>query len=248
MRFARDVCGLVVDDRKPAIAEPVDAVGLGAKGEIAGGSGEDQASADLGRQRRSTFAPGYFIVDEPRRDALETRPPEGHDAGGLREAPEFFAPERKQPRQRRGTEGVRKFGDEAVENFVNDGALVGGAGVGVDIVERPQAEDMAGINGVRIAQPGFDLGDGEAARAGIERRAWRRRAGRLRRRLRRVEHFLPSEPAPRFLLDKGVELAGREHGFEARQPARGHRRLALDAPGAGQHDLRRGAALGEIMG
>src|SRR5439155_12416094 len=57
-------------------------------------------------------------------------------------------------------------------------AELGPAGIGVELVQRPEAENMTGIDRVRIADPGLDLGHRKLARPSGKRRArrdWRAR-------------------------------------------------------------------------
>ena len=71
----------------------------------------------------------------------------------------------------------------SAKRLVDRDAEIGAAGVGVELVERPQPQDMAGIDRVGIAQPGLDLRHRQLARPRRERRA--RRGGRLRAAVRR---------------------------------------------------------------
>src|SRR5216684_2491681 len=75
--------GLVVDQHEPAIALAVETVGLGGKLERAGGAVEDQAALDLAPYFAEEPAALTLARDEPSRDALEARPPEGAHAGTI---------------------------------------------------------------------------------------------------------------------------------------------------------------------
>ena len=65
---------------------------------------------------------------------------------------------------------LREAAEEGVERPVNDRAELGAAGIGVEFVQRPQPEDMAGIDRIRIAQPGLDLRHRKLSRPRRERR------------------------------------------------------------------------------
>ena len=60
---------------------------------------------------------------------------------------------------------------EFTQHIVDDGAAFGGAGRGVDLIERRQAQHVLGVDRVRVAQPVFDFGNreapGRAARGGF---------------------------------------------------------------------------------
>ncbi len=132
---------------------------------------------------------------------------------------------------------------------MDEDAALGQARVLVDRVDRPQAQDVARIDRVGIADPGLDRGDRELARPGFDRRPWRgRRAGRVLARI--VELALPGQGRALFgaaVPQIFLELHRAQHGFEPQQPARRHGGRALDPRGPGQHHLARAEALGEIM-
>jgi hypothetical protein len=70
--------------------------------------------------------------------------------------------------QRRGGIGRQRRGKglgELAERTVDDDAAVGSARWQIDGVELAQFENMLGIDGVRVAQPAFDLRDRRAPSA-----------------------------------------------------------------------------------
>ena len=69
-----------------------------------------------------------------------------------------------------GRQFARITMDEFVERAVDRDAEIGAAGVGVELVERLELEDVAGVNRIGVAQPGLDLRHRELARARGERR------------------------------------------------------------------------------
>ena len=73
--LARNLAGLVIQDRVAAVGEAFDAVGAGAQREHAL-SQWDLDLADFGGERRDIAAPRPFPAGEPAGDALEARPPE----------------------------------------------------------------------------------------------------------------------------------------------------------------------------
>src|SRR5579863_5076636 len=68
----------------------------------------------------------------------------------------------------------RKVLDEFGERLVDGDAEIGAVGLGVERVERPQPQDMLGVDRIGIAPPRFDVGNRQPAWAGRERWAWRR--------------------------------------------------------------------------
>ena len=65
---------------------------------------------------------------------------------------------------------LREAAKEGVERPMNGGAELGAAGIGVEFVQSPQPEDMAGIDRIGIAQPGLDLRHRKLSRPRRERR------------------------------------------------------------------------------
>ena len=63
---------------------------------------------------------------------------------------------------------------EVSERFVDGGAAIGCGQRHVNGIERKQSENMLCVNGVGIAQPMLDLGDGHFERPQRQRRFWRR--------------------------------------------------------------------------
>src|SRR3546814_1705581 len=61
---------------------------------------------------------------------------------------------------------------------MHKGAALGGAGIGIERVERPQMQNLASVKGIGIAHPGLDARDRELARSGGSRRAGQRRPDR----------------------------------------------------------------------
>src|SRR5205807_632002 len=54
--------------------------------------------------------------------------------------------------------------DEFGERIMHGDAELRPAGIGVELVERPETEDVAGIDRIGIAYPGLDLGDRKSTR------------------------------------------------------------------------------------
>ncbi len=134
---------------------------------------------------------------------------------------------------------------EIADGGVDDGAALGGAGRGIDRIERPQAQNVLGVDRIGIAQPMFDLGDRKAFRP---RRA-RRRRRRLRRRhdpLRPVELARPGQIVLAALHGSFPAFAG--NGGEALDEARRHRRRAGDFCRMAQRHVARAQELREIVG
>ena len=124
-------------------------------------------------------------------------------------------------------------------------AEIGAAGVGIELVQRHEIEDVAGIDRIGVAQPRFYLGHRELAWARSERRP--RRRGRQRAVLfglvdlvgRELHRLIPSE-CP-------IETSGAQHRIEPQEPARRHGWDAILSGGAGQHHLGRPERLGKVV-
>src|SRR3546814_7689211 len=69
---------------------------------------------------------------------------------------------------------------ELLQSRMHKGAALGGAGIGIERVERPQMQNLASVKGIGIAHPGLDARDRELARSGGSRRAGQRRPDRHR--------------------------------------------------------------------
>src|SRR3546814_20353693 len=67
---------------------------------------------------------------------------------------------------------------ELLQSRMHKGAALGGAGIGIERVERPQMQNLASVKGIGIAHPGLDARDRELARSGGSRRAGQRRPAR----------------------------------------------------------------------
>ena len=118
----------------------------------------------FGLERLDQGAPPRLPACEPMRDALEAWPPERPRLGIIVERGEMPGADLD---QRRGGIGRQRRGKglgELAERTVDDDAAVGSARWQVDGVELAQFENMLGIDGVRVAQPAFDLRDRERCR------------------------------------------------------------------------------------
>ena len=127
---------------------------------------------------------------------------------------------------------------------MDDGAAVARAGRGVDGIERRQAENIFGVDGVGIAQPVFDGSDRQPQRACLGFRCRRRTLGGFhgRRMIERAGEF-------------EIAVAAFEHRVPARagqrgnalHEARGHGRRAGDFGSAREDDFRRAQRLREVV-
>ncbi len=89
---------------------------------------------------------------------------------------------------------ARKAADEFGERVVDADAEIGAAGIGVELVQRLQLQDVAGVDRVGVAEPGLDLGDRQPARPRGERRARRGAAAMARIAPRRGRRPRPASP------------------------------------------------------
>ncbi len=100
---------------------------------------------------------------------------------------------------------------------MNGDAEIGATGVGVELVQRHEIEDVAAIDRIGVAQPGLDLGHRELAWARSERRP-----GRWRR--ERAVSFglvdLVGRELHRLIRSEcSVEAGGVQYRIEPQQPA-----------------------------
>ena len=148
--------------------------------------------------------------DQPVDDPLEARPPEGPGAGA-RQHRRRNARARSPAVPLAGILGqlARKSADEFGERRVDADAEIGAAGIGVELVERLQFEDMAGIDRVGVAEPGLDLGDRQPARPRGERRARRGAAAAAGIPRRRAVRPRPAPPDRARARRRGRPRAAR---------------------------------------
>ena len=143
-----------------------------------------------------------------------------------------------------GSLSAKVFGEFA-DGGVNEGAALGGAGLGADRLERGEPQDVLGVDRIRIAQPVLDLGHRKAGRPCRARR-FRRRLRRRRDCLRPVELARPGEVIVAAFARVFPALAG-DRG-EALDEARRHGRRAGDLGGVGEDHVAGAEQLGKIVG
>ncbi len=179
------------------------------------------------------------------RDAHKARPPERARLGKILKRFEMRLAQRDKLVRRIGREILGVELGEIADGGVDDGAALGGAGRGIDRIERSHAQNVLGVDRIGIAQPMFDLGDRKALRSCRARR--HRRGLRLRPHpLRPVELARPCE----------IRMAARHGGLpalagdrgETLDEARRHRRRAGDLCRMAQHHLARAEELREVVG
>src|SRR5207237_9762761 len=147
-------------------------------GEGTGGGRDHQLAMSLAEALDEVAAPARLFGDEPAGDALETRPPEGPYPRPRQDRAEFVLPDGDQLGLGVGRQIPWVALDEFGERIMHGNAELGPAGIGVELIERPETEDVAGIDRIGIAGPGLDLGHRELARPGGKRRAGRDRPAR----------------------------------------------------------------------
>ena len=191
------------------------------------------------------MTPRRLLIDQPASDPLEAGPPEGPRAGSRQDRSELLAADAQQLGLGIIGHPPREAANELVERPMDDRAELGTAGIGIELVQGPQPEDMAGIDRIGIAQPGLDLRHGKLSRPRRERRTrlrWRKRPVVLRPidQLRRLLHHLVG-------LERAIETDSAQYRVEPKKPARRHGRNTFAPRGAGQRHLRRADRLGKIM-
>ncbi len=158
----------------PPSAQPVDAVGDRHQLERPGRTGECQPAAALGAEiARQRGAALRLDRDEPvRRCARSAATRRRATPGRVERGAERRAPERQEPRppHRPAARPGNSRTNRSSARWMKLAAL-GRAGIGVERLERREAEHVARIDRIGIAHPGLDLGDREPARPGGDRRA-----------------------------------------------------------------------------
>src|SRR5271155_1552004 len=98
-----------------------------------------------------------LLIDQPAGNPRETGPPESPDAGARQDGSELLTANTQQLLLGVVRHPLREAAVKGVERLVNHRAEFSAAGIGVEFLQRPQSEDMAGIDRIGIAQPGLDL-------------------------------------------------------------------------------------------
>ena len=136
---------------------------------------------------------------------------------------------------------------EVPQDEVDDAAAVGGGGVGIERLQRLEAEDAVCVDAKRVPKQMADFGGVVGAWSDVPRRA------RPRTRARAVGLGPIQLPCPvphaSIVQPFEVEAAGLQHRLQPLQPARGHRGIAalIAAAGAQHHRLCAGG-LDEVVG
>ena len=130
---------------------------------------------------------------------------------------------------------------------MDDLATPGGARRRADGLQRREFQDVAGVDGIGVADQRFDLGDGQPFRAPVERRHRRRAPDALRWAFGPVERGGKAGPW-RGAGTQGFGLAGADHRQQALQPARGDGRGAAGLQGPRQDDFALPQPLRHVMG
>ena len=116
---------------------------------------------------------------EPARDPLEARPPQGAGLRLLHQRREMLLADTTQLADDVGRQRVGVFPGKLAKRFVDCRAAIGCRQRHVDGIERVELENVAGVDGVGIAQPVLDRGDRELCRPRLARRPRLRLLDRL---------------------------------------------------------------------
>jgi hypothetical protein len=142
LRLLRHRAGLVIDDDKLARREPVDAVGDRGDRERAARRRDHQPALLLAERVDEARATAALLRDEPRRDALEARPPECPSARPRQQFAERSRPISQHLRLGMRRQLAREAAHKLGERLVDRDAEIGAVGIGVELVERAQFEDV----------------------------------------------------------------------------------------------------------
>ena len=124
---------------------------------------------------------------------------------------------------------------EQVQDVVEQRAALGRTRIAHQRVERRQAKNAPGIDGVGVAAQRLDLGDAEAARPDGHRRLRLGPGGEIGL-LAGIERAGPADQSC-SARPQGGGMVGAGIGKQPLQPARRHRRRVAGARRARQHDL-----------
>ena len=222
--------------------QAVDAIRGRHRAEHAAGCDNVTAALHLARDKAGAGALLALVGDEPSGDALEARPPECPHARQRQQIAERLAAEIEHLLHRVGRSHIDAGTQEAVDRVVNDLATFPRVGIGIDRIERAQAQNVLRVYSVRVAHPGLDGRCCQSARAllhgrlGSGRRQWFHRSWRH-------ELLLPVQP--RRIGETDV-VAGQD-GIEPVEPARRHGRSAIDLCGAREQHGGRRRCLGKVV-
>ncbi len=160
LRSGRGGAGLVVDDGEAPIPENIDAVRLAGKAEGAGGQRQFQRSSGLGGDAPDIGAAAALELHHPAGHPLKPCPPHRMLGGEDGEAREGLAAQRQKLLQRILRQVFRIARREAAERVMQRRAALRAAGRGIQRFQRLKAQDVAGEDGIGIAQQRLDLGHG----------------------------------------------------------------------------------------
>ena len=167
---ARDAAGLVVVDRVAAAFGAVEAVGPGGDDEGQRQAVERALAAHLAREGAGAGAALGLAAEEPAGGAAEARGPDRPHRRPRRGVGEHVAHRLGEERARVRRQVVGGDGDEGVEGGVDGAAARQRVGLAPGRVEPPQAEDLAGVDGVGVRDQPLDGGDRKLGGAGRGRR------------------------------------------------------------------------------
>ena len=164
----RRLARLVIDDGEPAVVVAVDAVGAGLQQEWPRRTGYLQSAIHFGGQGNEAAGPATsFEFNEPAGDPLKARPPEGAYPGARDIVSEDLVADLQQlvvgVIRKQARVGVL----ELLQGRVHDGAALRRRRIGVERIERPEPENLLGVDRVGIAYPGLDAGHGNLAWAAL---------------------------------------------------------------------------------
>ncbi len=149
-----------------------------------------------------------FPAREPMRDAQKRGHQKARASGKSSSAAKCGSPSAISSRAGIGRQFVGEALGEFADGGVDDGAALGGARLGIDRIERPQAQNVLGVDRIGVAQPMLDLGDRKTFRP-------RRRAAASAR------AAAPARPAP---ADRARAPRRDNYRRDRRPPATARRR------------------------
>ena len=182
---------------------------------------------------------------EPARDPLEARPPQRAGLRLLHQRREMLFADTAQHAYGVVRQCICVFLGEFTKRFVDRRAAIGRRQRHVDGIERVELENVAGIDGVGIAQPVLDRGDRELCRTRLARRLGLRLLDRLDLRglvdRAGVANILVAGRLRRF-----PALLARD-GFQPVQEARGDGRSTADLGRMGEDHVLMAEQLSEVV-
>ena len=242
--------GLVIVDQRVPVGVQVDPVGLGGQGEI--DLVDTCLAGDLKSGRTPLFASPKFALHDVFGRAGHARQPHQPGLCPGHMLVQRGARQIDQLRRRQSLGRIEGGLDEGFHHLVDHNAAHQRIGRLHQRIEGPQPQHLTGVDGVGVTDQPLDLGDGQLARSGDDRRTGGRARGRrhLFHRFQAAHQPQPMLPAFARIAQRRLALGSKpvEQVGQSTQPAGGDGFRLRPSKRAGQPDLRRADRLLKVVG